>query len=125
MRLASKRYKSTLDKAYTDYQYKAANELRKISKSNNKAKWKILNKLNDFAKKDKYSEISFRALYDNFKNLNEYEPSGDDFKPDFDYNDIPDEVKNFLNLPITESEIECVVSNLKKNKSSGNDEIWV
>ncbi|CAG2230144.1 unnamed protein product [Mytilus edulis] len=47
MRQASKEHKITLNKAFENYQQRAADELRIISKKDTKALWKILNTLND------------------------------------------------------------------------------
>ena len=122
LRLASRDYKFTLNKAYSDYQFKAANELRKMSKYDSKSLWKILNKLNDRKNSDD-TDISLQALYDHFKLLNTNMNEDDDQVPEFDYDDIPNDVDDFLNGPVTESEIKHVVSNLKNNKSSGIDEV--
>ncbi|CAC5399716.1 unnamed protein product [Mytilus coruscus] len=51
MRQASKEHKITLNKSFANYQQKAADELRSISKKDTKALWKILNNLNSSKKK--------------------------------------------------------------------------
>ncbi|CAG2237761.1 unnamed protein product [Mytilus edulis] len=51
MRQASKEHKITLNKSFANYQQRAADELRNISKKDTKALWKILNNLNDSKKR--------------------------------------------------------------------------
>ena len=121
MRSASRNYKTTLNKAYSDYQQKAANDLRKLSKNNSKSLLKILNKLNN-SQKSVDNDISLQTLYDHFKQLNENDSAGDDQILDFDQN-IPEYVDALLNGPVTETEIINIVSNLKNNNASGIDEI--
>ncbi|CAC5401729.1 unnamed protein product [Mytilus coruscus] len=70
MRQASKEHKITLYKSFANYQQKATDELRSISKKDTKALWKILNNLNSSKKKDNNDDISLKALYDHFKILN-------------------------------------------------------
>ena len=124
MRQASKDYKTTLNKAYTDYQFKAENELRKISKTDPKKLWKILNSLSGNKKRDNDDDITLEALYDHFKGLNENNIVDDDHI-DFNLNNnnITEECDVFLNGPITESEIRKAVSSLKNGKASGSDKI--
>ena len=70
MRLASKEYKTVLNKTFADYQHKAANDLRNLSKKNPKELWKTLNRING-KKKNNTDDISLQTLYDHFKGLNE------------------------------------------------------
>lgn len=123
MRQASKEHKITLNKAFANYQQKAADELRNISKKDTKALWKILNNLNDSKKKDNNDDISLKALYDHFKILNETVETENDFEQDLEFDTLSDDVELFLNSPVTEDEIKKVVSNLKNGKASGSDEI--
>jgi hypothetical protein len=51
MRESSKNYKTTLDNEYNNYQQKFADNLRKISKTDSKSIWKILNSIRDERKK--------------------------------------------------------------------------
>jgi hypothetical protein len=51
MRESSKNYKTTLDNEYNNYQQKFADNLRKISKTDSKSFWKILNSIRDERKK--------------------------------------------------------------------------
>ena len=60
MRKASKEHKATLSTAYRDYQQKAANELRDISKKDPKALWKILNNLNKGRNQNETDEYIIR-----------------------------------------------------------------
>ncbi|CAC5380493.1 unnamed protein product [Mytilus coruscus] len=121
MRQASKEHKITLNKAFANYQQKAADELRNNSKKDAKALWKILNNLNDSKKKDNNDDISLKALYDHFKILNENVEPENDFEQDFDFETLSDDVELFLNSPVTEDEIKKVVSNLKNGKASGGE----
>ncbi|XP_063447874.1 uncharacterized protein LOC134727423 [Mytilus trossulus] len=123
MRQASKEHKVTLNKSFANYQQRAADELRNISKKDTKALWKILNNLNDSKKKDNNDDISLKALYDHFKILNETVETENDFEQDLEFDTLPDDVELFLNCPVTEDEIKKVVSNLKNGKASGSDEI--
>ncbi|CAG2190028.1 unnamed protein product [Mytilus edulis] len=82
MRQASKEHKITLNKAFANYQQRAADELRNISKKDTKALWKILNNLNDSKKKDNNDDISLKALYDHFKILNESVETENDLELD-------------------------------------------
>ncbi|CAG2241003.1 unnamed protein product [Mytilus edulis] len=119
MRQASKEHKITLNKSFANYQQRAADELRNISKKDTKALWKILNNLNDSKKKDNNDDISLKALYDHFKILNETVETENDFEQDLEFDTLPDDVELFLNCPVTEDEIKKVVSNLKNGKASG------
>ncbi|CAG2203094.1 unnamed protein product [Mytilus edulis] len=119
MRQASKEHKITLNKAFANYQQRAADELRNISKKDTKALWKILNNLNDSKKKDNNDDISLKALYDHFKILNETVETENDFEQDLEFDTLSDDVELFLNSPVTEDEIKKVVSNLKNGKASG------
>lgn len=123
MRLASKEHKTTLNNAFVNYQQRAADELRKMSKKDTKGLWKILNKLNRNHKQGDNDGISLQALYDHFKALNERGETEDDQEPDFNFDNISDEIELFLNGPIIEEEIKKVVSNLKNGKAFGNDGI--
>ena len=51
MRESSKNYKTTLDNEYNNNQQKFADNLRKISKTDSKSIWKILNSIRDERKK--------------------------------------------------------------------------
>jgi hypothetical protein len=46
MRLASKECKALLNRDFTEYQQKAAEEQRNVSKKDTKELWKILNQFN-------------------------------------------------------------------------------
>ena len=59
---ASKEHKATLNKAFTDYQQKAAKELRDISRKDPKALWKILNNLNNHQNHEQNEDISLQVL---------------------------------------------------------------
>jgi len=122
MRLASKEYKTVLNKTFADYQHKAANDLRNLSKKNPKELWKTLNRING-KKKNNTDDISLKTLYDHFKGLNENDIRENELESDLDFHDVSDDVEVFLNGPITEQEIKDAVSNLKNGKSSGSDEI--
>ncbi|VDI44432.1 Hypothetical predicted protein [Mytilus galloprovincialis] len=104
MRQASKEHKITLNKAFANYQQRAADELRNISKKDTKALWKILNNLNDSKKKDNNDDISLKALYDHFKILNETVETENDFEQDLEFDTLSDDVELFLNSPVTEED---------------------
>ena len=123
MKQASKEHKSALNKANVEYQKKAADELREMSKKDTKGLWKILNNLSKSKRNDEGDDISLQKLFDHFKKLNENEDHDRDMEPEFDFNNIPDEVDFYLNGPITESEVKKVVKNLKNGKAFGCDDI--
>ena len=108
MRLACKEYKASLNRAFTEYQQKAAEELRNVSKKDTKELWKILNQFNNKNNKENQNDISLQALFEHFKKLNEND-SDDDVDPDFNFDHIDKDVDQFLNSPITEKEIKNVV----------------
>ena len=101
MRFASKEYKVSLNRAFTEYQQKAAEELRNVSKKDTKVLWKILNKFNNKNNKENQNDISLQTLFEHFKKLNEND-SDDDVEPDFNFDNIDNDVDQFLNSPITE-----------------------
>ena len=103
MRLASKEYKALLNRAFTEYQQKAAKELRNVSKKDTKELWKILNKFNNKNNKENQNDISLQTLFEHFKKLNEND-SDDDVEPDFNFDLIDND--QFLNSPITEKDIK-------------------
>lgn len=122
MRLTSKEYKVSLNRAFTEYQQKASEELRNVSKKDTKELWKILNKFNNKNNKQNQNDISLQTLFEHFKKLNEND-SDDDVEPDFNFDHIDNDVDQFLNSPITEKEIKNVVLKLKNGKAFGNDGI--
>ena len=85
----------------TEYQQKAAEELRNVSKKDTKVLWKILNKFNNKNNKENQNDISLQTLFEQFKKLNEND-SDDDVEPDFNFDNIDNDVDQFLNSPITE-----------------------
>ena len=117
MRQASKEHKITLNKSFANYQQRAADELRNISKKDTKALWKILNNLNDSKKKDNNDDISLKALYDHFKILNETVETENDFEQDLEFDTLSDDVELFLNSPVTEDEIKKSCFKFKKWQS--------
>jgi hypothetical protein len=120
--LASKEYKALLNRAFTEYQQKAVEELRNVSKKDTKELWKILNKFNYKNNKENQNDISLQTLFEHFKKLNEND-SDDDVEPDFNFDHIDNDVDQFLNSPITEKEIKNVVLKLRNGKAFGNDGI--
>ena len=122
MRLASKEYKASLNRVFTEYQQKAAEELRKVSKKDTKELWKILNKFNNKNNKENQKDISLQTLFEHYKKLNEND-SDDDVESDFNFDHIDNDVDQFLNSPITEKEIKNVVLKLRNGKAFGNDGI--
>ena len=71
---------------------------------------------------DNSDDISLDALYNHFKNLNDADDENIGLD-DFDFENVPENVQDILNCPITEDEIQKVVSSLKNNKASGSDNI--
>ena len=94
MRLASKKYKVLLNRVFTEYQQKAAEELRNVSKKDTKELWKILNKFNNKNNKESQNDISLQTLFEHFKKLNEND-SDDEVEPDFNFAHIDKMSINF------------------------------
>ena len=122
MRLASKEYKASLNRVFTEYQQKTTEELRKVSKKDTKGVWKILNKFNNKNNKESQNDISLQTLFEHFKKLNEND-SDEEVEPDFNFAHIDNDVNQFLNSPITKKEIKNVVLKLRNGKAFGNDGI--
>jgi hypothetical protein len=77
IRLASKEYKASLNRAFTEYQQTAAEELRNVSKKDTKELWKILNQFNNKNNKENQNDISLQTLFEHFKKLNENDSDDD------------------------------------------------
>ncbi|CAG2199419.1 unnamed protein product [Mytilus edulis] len=100
----SKSYKMVTNQAYKNYQFDFEQKLRNTSKKQGKEFWKILNK---FVKnKDEKSEISVETLHDYFKSMNENNVH-DEIDIDIDVNNLPPDIEELLNSPITVEEIKC------------------
>ncbi|CAG2250620.1 unnamed protein product [Mytilus edulis] len=99
----SKSYKMVTNQAYKNYQFDFEQKLRNTSKKQGKEFWKILNK---FVKnKDEKSEISVETLHDYFKSMNENNVH-DEIDIDIDVNNLPPDIEELLNSPITVEEIK-------------------
>jgi hypothetical protein len=61
-----------LNRAFTEYQQKAVEELRNVSKKDTKELWKILNKFNYKNNKENQNDISLQTLFEHFKKLNKW-----------------------------------------------------
>lgn len=125
MKEASKSYKFELNKAYEVYQQNMGNKLRQKSKSDSKGFWKILNEIGA-GKKNRKSDVSIDSLYEYFKEMNQTINAADDATDEnaFVFNNLPNELYQLLNSPITENEILKSIRNLKNEKSSGIDDIF-
>ena len=76
--MASKEYKASLNRAFTEYQQTAAEELRNVSKKDTKELWKILNQFNNNKNnKENQNDISLQTLFEHFKKLNENDSDDD------------------------------------------------
>jgi uncharacterized phage-associated protein len=70
-------YKASLNRAFTEYQQTAAEELRNVSKKDTKELWKILNQFNNKNNKENQNDISLQTLFEHFKKLNENDSDDD------------------------------------------------
>ncbi|CAC5393096.1 unnamed protein product [Mytilus coruscus] len=61
--------------------------------------------------------LETKTLYDYFKSVNENNVH-DEIDIDIDVNNLPPDIEELLNSPITVDEIKCAVKNLKNNKSA-------
>lgn len=121
MKDASKKYKSDLNSAYLSYQQKFSAKLRNTAKYDSKSFWRILNDIGK--KKQDNTDISLETLFEYFKKINENENLDDDFEIDINNENVPTDIDNILNGPITEEEIHRAVNSLKNGKATGFDNI--
>ena len=119
---AERCYKKMLDKSLRNYRFNMKNKLKKLRSTNPKDYWKILNTENKHTKQNQ-KNIDIDSLYDYFKQLN----SDNDDNEEYTLRDIMPDISStnaVLNSPITAEEIKRCITNMKNNKSSGNDLIF-
>lgn len=116
LKTVSKAYKNTMSINIKRHKNEKIEKLRRIKSSNPKEFWRILNDENC----NQASTAPLNDLYNFFKNLN----SKTTYTQTNNLNEeIPNQVNEEINQPITENEILQAVKSLKMNKAAGIDQI--
>ena len=92
-------------------------KLRTMQTKRPKDYWKFLNSLKS---KENAEKPDIHTLYDFFKNVNVHYDDSEDIGIPYD---LSNENNDYLNAPITASEIEKCIRKLKNSKSSGTDNV--
>ncbi|MEW8546901.1 MAG: reverse transcriptase family protein, partial [Candidatus Thiodiazotropha sp.] len=128
---ASKKYKATVKKYYSNHIVGLQNKIRKLRTEKPKDYWKLINSIN---KKAENIPIEINDMFDYFKTINkddDYEDASVDTATpeiffnlaDFENGEDFNTSQSSLNNPINESEINIAIKALKLNKACGTDGI--
>ena len=92
-------------------------KLRTMQTKRPKDYWKFLNSLKS---KENAEKPDIHTLYDFFKNVNVHYDDSEDIGIPYD---LSNENNDYLNAPISASEIEKCIRKLKNSKSPGTDNV--
>lgn len=113
LRNASKMYKRTMDFYIKKHKTEQHSKLRKLSEKNPKQYWKYLSSLKH--KQTAHCNPSTEDFYDHFQKVNENTITDDRFANE---NLHTNTSNDFLNLPISSTEINKCIQKLSNNKAS-------
>ena len=121
LKVKSKHYKRITKLYHSKYNYQFQTKLRKMSFEKPKKYWNLINGV---GKSKQFLPVSPENMFEHFKKQNQSDSETQFTPPDADHNEnnvhVPSES---LNAPFTSDEINKILKNLKRNKSSGLDSI--
>jgi exonuclease III len=120
LRTSSKTYKTQISKEYKLYHADLVNRIRNLKSSDPREYWTIVKDIEKNSKNDIEKNISIDVFTDHFRNLNCAEECDTGTNPSFVQEPHSG---NPIDVPFTEKEILCVITNLKNNKACGMDRI--
>ena len=111
---SGRNYKKQINKAFKNYKQNIVRKIHPLKSENPKDYWNIINGKKPFNISDKMSPT---ILFNHFSKLNKAE--AEEIEPEFSF----ENADNLFNDNFTPSEVSKLLWNLKKNKSSGPEQI--